>query len=281
MSILGLKRQQPDFAPIFPGAAPAGERGGFALSEDGRLLLGWRSAPVVPSLRQAASELYRGLFAATEGLHLYRIWNQVPGINAIGADSGLENYRSFSAGRAEAFEERFGAGYSAQLPAASAVGTEGDELIVAFVAGPQAPRHFENPEQVPAYRYPPEHGPRSPSFARATAVGIGADRYVFISGTAAIKGHVTVAPDSLERQIDCTLDNLRLISEMAGAGPDIGRSGWRRMFRIYLRSGPDRGAVERALRERLFAPADAIEWRLADLCRSALKVEIESSLATA
>lgn len=266
---------------MFPGAAPAGEQAGYALSQDGPLLLGWRSAPADPSLRSAASELYRGLFAATAGLHLYRIWNQVPGINAMGPDCGLENYRSFSAGRAEAFEERFGAGYSAQLPAASAVGTDGDELTVAFVAGPQPPRHFENPEQVPAYRYPPEHGPRSPSFARATAVSVGPGRYVFISGTAAIKGHATVAPDSLDRQIDCTLDNLRLISEAAGAGPDIGRSGWRRMFRIYLRSAPDRGAVERVLRERLFAPGDTIEWRRADLCRFALKVEIESSLATA
>ncbi|HZZ58995.1 MAG TPA: hypothetical protein VFE31_14275 [Opitutaceae bacterium] len=278
MPILDLKCQQPDFAAVFPRSVPDGEKAGYSMRRKGALLLGWRTGPLEGSLREAAQQLYTDLFAATEGLHLYRIWNQVPGINETPSATGLENYRSFSAGRAEAFGQRFGSDFSAMLPAASAVGTDAEELTVAFVAGPEAPRHCENPEQVPAYRYPPEHGPRPPSFARATSVAVEGTRYVFISGTAAIKGHHTVAPESLSRQIDCTLDNLRLVSTAAGAGPDLGRGAWRRMFRIYLRSASDRAAVEAALQAALLHPEDRVEWRHAALCRSALKVEIESTL---
>lgn len=280
MSILGLNLQQPDYAAIFPGSEPSHEKSGFALRRHGSLLLGHRTVPARESLRQVTASAYGDLFRATHGYHLYRIWNQVPGINEIPPDTGLERYRSFSAGRAEAFESHFGPEFNVRLPAASAVGTESDELTIAFVAGPNEARHFENPDQVPAYRYPVEHGPRPPSFARATCVSIDGRKLVFISGTAAIKGHATVAGASLAHQIDCTFDNLRLISAAAGAGSDLSRGASRRMLRIYLRSFADRTFAEAAVKSKLTQPGDALEWRQADLCRAALKIEIEASLVS-
>src|SRR6185295_16228459 len=153
------------------------------------------------------------------GHHLYRIWNYVPGINTL--TDGFENYRAFCQGRSLAFEAEAGAGFPRVLPAASGVGTHDGCLSVVFVAGSAVPRHVENPEQVPAYRYPAEHGPRAPSFSRATVVQIGDRRFTFISGTSAIKGHATVAPDALLDQLDCTLDNLRLVSKEAGSGENL------------------------------------------------------------
>src|SRR4051812_16306051 len=142
-------------------------------------------------LESAAREVYGRVFAATRTLKLYRIWNYVPQINRV--DDGLENYRRFFRGRSHAFEEHFGHGFQYQLPAASAVGALNGPLAVAFLAGQANPRHFENPRQVPAFEYPPAYGPRPPSFSRATLIRTAAEQELFVSGTAAIRGHATVS----------------------------------------------------------------------------------------
>ena len=120
-------------------------------------------------LAGATQRVYADILRAARGLNLYRIWNVVPRINEPGP-GGMENYRAFCRGRSDAFEAGFGTGFQNRLPAASAVGSAHPQLTIAFVAGTDEARHFENPAQVPAYQYPPEHGPRSPSFARATVV---------------------------------------------------------------------------------------------------------------
>jgi hypothetical protein len=70
------------------------------------------------SLEAATTDLYRRLFAVTEGLHLYRLWNYVPHINAC--EDGLENYRRFCRARSLAFEARFGKHFEPLLPSSSA-----------------------------------------------------------------------------------------------------------------------------------------------------------------
>ncbi len=172
-------------------------------------------------LEEATRRLYSGLLDAAEGLHLYRIWNCVPSINPENA-AGLENYRAFCRGRALAFEKAFGRDFARRLPASSAVGTAGGALTIVFLAGERPARHFENPAQVPAYEYPPEHGPRPPSFARATVVEAAPGLDAFISGTSAIMGHSTVAPHDTAGQLDCTLENLRLVFRACGLGPGAG-----------------------------------------------------------
>lgn len=228
-------------------------------------------------LEAATNDLYRRLFAVTGGLHLCRLWNYVPHINA--SEDGLENYRRFCRARSLAFEARFGRHFPQLLPSSSAVGASAGPLAVAFVAGPTPARHFENPSQVPAYRYPPEHGPRPPSFSRATRTDTGARTHVFISGTAAIRGHTTVAPGDLNAQLECTLDNLRLIGEAAGVGAALGADGaWQRRFKVYLRHPDDlRRAVAR-LESGLLRPHDQVVYLRADICRPELVVEIEASL---
>jgi chorismate lyase/3-hydroxybenzoate synthase len=262
---------------IFGRVRPAGASAGFQLADALDLRLGWSLEPAGADLAASAAALYRRLVAASAGWHLARIWNYVPDINAL--RGGLENYRAFSAGRALAFEEAFGREFAARLPAASAVGCGGSALACVFAATRAAPRHCENPEQVPAYRYPPEHGPRPPSFTRATLGRWGGRALAFISGTAAIKGHRSVGLGSLAAQLDCTLDNLRLISEAAGLGPDLlADAGAERHFKVYLRRERDRPAAAARLEGALLRPGDRAIFLRADLCRAELDVEIEATL---
>lgn len=270
-----------DFASIFPAVQPAGEQAGFTLYRAGDLLLGQTGRPLQGGLESVSRQVYRDLLAATSGYQLYRIWNQVPQINRVGP-AGLENYRAFSAGRSLAFEDRFGRDFSVQLPAATGVGTRLPDLILAFVAGSAPARHFENPDQVPAYQYPSEHGPRAPSFARASVGQWEGKRLIFISGTAAIKGHRTISPFELKGQMACTLNNLALIGAAAGIGPDLGAgASWKRYFKIYYRYPEDRAAIAVKLEADLLLPGDEVSWREADLCRGDLLVEIEATLVAA
>lgn len=257
--------------------------GGFALFEDGDWLVGVRVVDARADLGAQTAEIYRDLLKVTgaRGRRLARIWNYVPAINEDSAE-GLENYRVFCRGRAAAFEAVGGGGVP---PAASAVGGVRGRLAVMFAASRAEARIVENPEQTPAYEYPPEHGPRAPSFSRAGQVMANGRRWTFVSGTAAIKGHATIAPDDLAGQIACTLDNLRIISAECGLGESLGvgranggESAVERHLKIYLRDAAELGAVRAALEARLLRPTDRVSWLHSDICRAALKLEIEATV---
>jgi hypothetical protein len=234
--------------------------------------------PAVPGLEDTVRGLYATLLEATEEWSLARIWNYVPAINGPGP-GGLENYRLFCRGRSLAFERRFGAGFQARLPAASAVGCQPGLLTMVFAANSVRARHVENPLQVAAYDYPPEFGPRPPSFARATVVPGLRGATVFISGTAAIRGHATVAPLSPARQLDCTLENLGAVARACGLGPDLDERGRStRHFKVYVRHAADLSLIAAVLAERLLVPTDRVTYVRADICRASLLVEIEASL---
>jgi hypothetical protein len=282
----GLELQNAVLGPeareaIFPESVTREPGAGLQLFTRAGLLLGCVTEPVADerALARQTQDLYRRVLVATRGRHLYRIWNYIPRINGL-AD-GLENYRAFCQGRSLAFEAEAGAGFPQVLPSASGVGTADGCLSLVFVAGSARPRHFENPEQIPAYRYPAEHGPRPPSFSRATVAVLPDRTLAFISGTAAIKGHQTVAPDTLAAQLDCTLDNLRLISSVAGLGDQLGAGrGGRRHFKVYLRHAADLAATRARLEAALLQPADHVIYLQADICRAALTVEIEATLVS-
>lgn len=263
---------------LFGGGRPAGREGPLTLFATGGWLLGAATVPAGSGLERAAHELYRHVFAAAQGRHLARIWNYVPRINEPGP-GGLENYRAFCRGRSLAFEQHYGRDFKVLLPSASAVGSKSGALTVAFAACTGPLRHVENPLQVPAYEYPLEHGPRPPSFARATVVPDGDSATVFISGTAAIRGHATIAPHSLLPQLECAAENLAAISKACGLGPDLAAgSAVTRRFKVYVRREADQPVVARFLREKRVVGADRVSYVQADICRSALLVEIEVSL---
>jgi chorismate lyase / 3-hydroxybenzoate synthase len=231
-------------------------------------------------LESITHDAYRRLLRTLEGYSLYRVWNFVPQINA--ENGGLETYRRFCRARSMAFEEHFGPKFCGQLSAASAVGSRTGNFALAFIAGTDAATHFENPAQIPAFEYPAQYGPRSPSFARATSVSGANGRQIFVSGTAAIRDHYSVGLGDLDAQIACTIENLRLIGATAGAGAALGaEGGWQRAFKIYLRRRSDLEATMRRLDRELVRKSDTVQYLEADICRSELLIEIEATLTAA
>lgn len=204
-------------------------------------------------LESATGDLYHELFKLVTGFRLQRVWHYLPRINAQG-QGGLERYRAFCRGRSLAFESTFAEDFSQHLPAASAVGCEGDQLVIyACAVCPQAAEvsYLENPLQVPAYRYSPSYGPRAPGFARAsltqyladgqhslhellgaskadsaivapaaTAETVAAEnctlREIFISGTASIRKERSQTQGGLLAQLQITLENMNCVAAQAG-----------------------------------------------------------------
>lgn len=260
----------PPLAELWHGPATleTGSGEGWTWAAAGELLFLATERPAARGgdLESSTRAAYREALAAAARLgfpHLLRAWNVVPGINHD--EGGLERYRRFCRGRAEAFEAHHGPGFEAILPASSAVGGEGDRLVTWFLACRQPGAHRENPRQVSAWAYPPSYGPRSPSFARATRCPPAAGGRLLLSGTASIVGHLSVHPGSVERQLEETLRNLELLLDDGGALAAL---------RVYVRRAGDLAIVRETLEGRVGAALPVLYLR-ADICREELLVEVE------
>jgi len=223
--------------------------------------------------RQAYDELIDFLGESGFG-HFIRLWNFLPRINDGPGDE--ERYRQFCLGRSGALEK---AGIvESGLCAGTAIGTRGDRILIHALAARQPGIPVENPRQVAAYRYPRYYGPRSPSFARATGLGLADGRQgLLISGTASVVGHATRHPEDLTAQVDETICNMQALLE-ASAGildcPGLARFGPESLLRVYLRDGQQWQAVYEQLRQTW--PDSPIVGLEGDICRSDLLVEIEA-----
>ncbi len=259
-----------------PGPVQHGVHGRLRWAAAGPLLFGTLRAPAnAPGALDGASlALYHELLDATDALgyrELLRVWNCVPRINEN--EHGLERYKRFCAGRSRAFEERLGADFASRLPAASAVGGTGDDLVVYFLASNAGARHFENPRQVAAWAYPPCYGPRSPSFARATGAPPELGETLFLSGTASVVGHASAHEGDVAAQLDETLRNIAaLVRHATGAGD----GGLERvtLLKTYVRHAHDRAPIEERMRAAL-GPDVALLFVQGDICRAELLLEIE------
>ena len=266
------------------GSAPRGGRhGAVSYREDGGLLFGclaMRDGPMRPGgspLREAAREAYAGVFAAADALgfpHLVRCWNYFGDINL--EIDGLERYRQFNIGRQEGFAAG-GRALDANLPAACALGTRGGPLVVAFLAAREAPIQVENPRQISAYDYPPEYGPRSPTFARASLLPCSDGEFLFVSGTASIVGHRTLHVGDAGAQTAETLANLRAVIEAANRASRAGGHELRDLaLKVYVRDPRDLAAIRLRIESVPDAPLQ-IHYLQADICRRDLLVEIEAT----
>lgn len=264
---------------LFPNAQPCGRSGAFALFHDEGWLLGLAQVEAADDVEAASRRLYADVLRGLGEHALARVWNYVPAINGA-SPSGLENYRAFCRGRSLAFEERFGPGFPGRAPAASAVGCDDGTLTIVFAAHAGGAGYIENPLQVPAYDYPAEHGPRAPTFARASVVKLpGGHRAVFFSGTSAIRGHASVAPGDTTAQLACTLENLRELAATCSLGADLAaaRTGPRHV-KVYLRHAADLDLARRRLDGSLVRSGDRVTYLRSEICRRELNVEIEVTM---
>jgi chorismate lyase/3-hydroxybenzoate synthase len=265
------------FVEIWRGEEPVVRttRDGLVMARSGDVLLGTVLAPEATDLRRRAADVYKLAISAArqEGFpHMVRMWNHFPEIHR--PEAGLERYKAFCAGRAEGFEHS-GFALGDDLPAASGVGTEGDGLLVVFIATSSPVSNVENPRQVSAFRYPPRYGPRSPSFARASIVEFSGERQLFVSGTASIVGCESVHVDNLELQFRETMENLRAVCEVGSEGKyrtltDLPEP----VYRAYVRHPEDYDAL-RSMFDEAAGPAARSVWVRGDICREELLLEIE------
>ena len=233
---------------VWISAQPVTIKGGapLCLSSNGGVLFGSLilSDPGAGGLESMVRGAYSAIFDAMdkEGYpNLLRVWNYLARIND--EDDGLERYREFNIGRHEAFFDKGRAIGEGGVPSACALGTRQGDLVIFFLAGKAPGIAIENPRQTNAYRYPRDFGPKSPTFSRGILVG-GA---LLISGTASIIGSETVHPENVIRQLDETLENLRLVigqaRECGFAATDPGRL----FFNVYLRHIEDYPSVRSRL----------------------------------
>ncbi len=266
----------PTLTPLLAGCTVS-RAGEFLLGTCGENMAGVVSVEVSGSLENPTFQLYRALLEHLDGRQIHRVWNYVPHINS--RSGVLENYRSFNIGRHRAFEERFGTSCTSHMSPASAIGTDDDQLAIAFIAGAPGMQHVENPEQTPAFRYPIEHGPKSPSFSRGSHGIIDGSPCAFLSGTSSIKGHRSIDGNTLGEQFDTTIDNVRIVlAQMGYADALEGSAALDRQFSIYLRHADDLGAVRERFRQIVGeAGIAATRFLQADICRKELLLEIEGT----
>ena len=237
----------------------------------GRLVLDEAEfADGIADVAQAAYACMREFLAECGYPHLLRVWNYFAAITHGEGDD--ERYKQFCIGRARSFlpgVEGF--------PAATAIGFPAprQRFHLLWLAGKMPGTPIENPRQISAYHYPPQYGPQSPGFARATLLGDHGAPLLLISGTAAVVGHASCHQGDLQAQLDETARNLEALLETARAtAPDLpSRFGAGTHFRVYLRDPDTRAVVERFLSARW----PEMQWTLlhAEVCRSELLVEMD------
>lgn len=226
--------------------------------------------------RGAAKKIYDDLLAyiALAGYpHIVKGWNYLADINVGEGDQ--ERYKTFCLGRGEALDAGWEQDY---LPAGTGVGGDtGTGLRVTLLASRERPLLVENPRQVSAYRYPRQYGPQSPSFSRAATIGED-QRWLFISGTAAIVGHDSLHVSSIEGQVEETLRNWSSLFDayqaLGNARPTLSDQAW---YRIYLRHERDL-PVARAMLEDAGLPLHRVRFFRADICRRELLFEMDGAI---
>ncbi|MGA2024730.1 MAG: hypothetical protein ABSH23_08230 [Steroidobacteraceae bacterium] len=269
------------------GPMQSGQHGRVQYRRNGRLLFASLSVAeqeftLAPpdaghsALWGATQTAYRELFDTLSALgfeYPLRIWNFLPEIHGQTAEG--ERYWHFNSARQEAFMGVRRA-ISGTVPAASAVGSRRDSPVTIFcIASASAPIALENPRQRSAWTYPPQYGPKSPTFARACIEG-GAAQTLFVSGTASIVGHETAHPGDVQAQTEETLRNVRAV--LAAANACIGAERYtleRLSYKVYLRRPEDLAPVNAELR-RAIGEAAPILYLQADICRRELLVELEA-----
>jgi enamine deaminase RidA (YjgF/YER057c/UK114 family) len=251
------------------------KEGAFEFLENDDFLAGFCQIPVdAPNLESVTFEIYEQLLRKAEGFSICRIWNYVPEINVEYPDL-IENYRLFCSGRSLAFESFSNGSEPIHYPAASATGTAIPALSVVFLATRFRVENWENPEQTPAYRYPLEYGPRAPAFARASRFSDSSgDEWIFVSGTAAIKGSSTISTGDFSEQLNLTLENIDLVLRGCDLSLSDRDSNRPRHFYVFLRDESDYSKLLERMNP-LLGINDSISVVKGDICRSDLMVEIE------
>ncbi len=227
--------------------------------------------------RAASAAVYADLsafFAQRPRWHWIRTWNYIGGIHAGVGDA--ERYRQFCLGRHEILSLQ--PDFERNLPAATAIGTPGDDMLVYVLATSVPGAQIENPRQVSAFRYPRQYAPRSPSFSRAMRVDWRDGTDLIVSGTASVVGHETAHVGDPRAQLRETLANLQQLAAAERLPPE---ALWAHaQAKLFVRDAAVYEQVRDLLRDTRELRGAQITVLAGEVCRPELLLEIELLLQT-
>lgn len=208
----------------------------------------------------------------------------------VGPEDDTQRYKELNRARTDFFNDiDFSGPYTpecyrgAVYPASTGIGANDADVLMEVVALETTRKDvvitpLENPDQVSAFDYCEKYSPKSPKFARATAVMIGNHGTIFVSGTASITEAESRHIEDIEAQTHQTIDNMAVLitrDNLENHGIQ-GQDATLRDFavvRAYVKRPSDYEAV-RAICEERFGEVP-ITYTIADVCRPELLVEIE------
>jgi hypothetical protein len=217
---------------------------------------------------------------------IVRQWNYIEGITRI--DDNCQNYQAFNDARSQFYQKTtWHSGY----PAATGIGIDCGGVIVdldAIYSNGSDIKIFplNNSLQVPAHDYSDAVliaardekccAVTTPKFERGKLVLSGTEGTIYISGTAAIRGEMSLRNMGIGEQTRITLENIEhLVSEetLANSGTGVFGKVEISSLRIYLKEESFFEPCKRIVDENY--PGVPAVYLKADICREELLVEIE------
>jgi len=202
-------------------------------------------------------------------------------------NSASQHYQVFNDVRSKYYQQ---ADFINGYPAATGIGMDCGGIIIDVIAAKFGIEcstvAIKSPVQKDAYSYTKEvlaenssmndFCRTSPKFERAKILITPSNKWIFISGTAAIKGQVSIPVLSADQQTELTIQNiLNLISveNMHKHGIKSSENAKIDYLRVYVKYQQDIPAVKNMCQK--YFPATPSVYIVADICRPELLVEIE------
>lgn len=114
----------------------------------------------------------------------------------------------------------------------------------------------------------------TPKFERGKLLSDPAQKFIYISGTAAIRGEESIPSDDVLLQTRITVENIRHLIGADGKNENLPDSSAKlEVLRVYLKNEEDTQAVEEEMDK--LCPGVPVAYLCADVCRKELLVEIE------
>ncbi len=214
---------------------------------------------------------------------IIRQWNYLPNIFEID-ESGNEEYATFNTARSKVYLQTQMKNY----PAATGIGVDGDNsIIIVFAEQNSESKIFavENPLQVSAYKYSntvlkqcDNSTVKQPLFSRGLLIVQSQELTFYISGTASIRGELTVGDGSVAEQAERTIENIVALTDesniahFASSIPE-GYTSEPYFLKVYLQDKSGIGTIQNIIQNK-FRNADVI-FVHSNICRKELLVEIE------
>lgn len=214
---------------------------------------------------------------------IVRQWNYIEKITGLTGEK--TNYLEFNRARTDFYGKT---SWENGYPAATGIGIEAGGVVVEIEAvlylNPSIINiPLNNDFQVPAYRYSGkitagnEPFRCTPKFERARLISSPGHSFVYVSGTAAIRGEESASGADVIEQTQITIENIfHLVSaeNLKASGTGFDKIPEFKVFIIYLKRGSDYDEVKRYMDNEY--PTISPVYLQADVCRDELLVEIEA-----